>query len=350
MKFKLVAGLLVVISLLLLLLTLPCYAADSVTINLKMLPMSIQDNSFYITQVIDGRIEKNDIGSVQVGLFNKKVPEYLANDFTMSIQSYVNNCFVVDNKKTPILIIIDELKISESEGIGEFARAKAKIEFYKTSNGKVGKLFETEATVEKRSFLDVTEYHEENIRNVIEKCFVSFINSNWNEIEVVWEDQSKINEMIVNNQKLSMLEKSSQSNEFNNFSIAGGSFSNRYNIKFEWNINNNITAYADYYKRYENEDDTSFNTTIIGMEYFFSHSENNMGLYVGAGLPLCKDLDYDPSTIQSVRNSYKKADDLDYDLRMGYKFKLLSEERFIPWFEFGYSNIEIVYCNFGLSF
>lgn len=188
MKYKFGMCLYILIHLLILF-ALPCFADNSFTINLKMQPMSINDNRFYIKEVLDGRIDKNNIGTVKLGLFNKKTPAYLSSDFVSSIQSYLDTSFTNEPEKIPIAIKIIELRISErSQMNGEFSRAEAKIEFYKISEEKLGKLFETEAFVEKRSFSDVTVYHEENLRNVIEKCFKSFSDSNWVTSNPQWED------------------------------------------------------------------------------------------------------------------------------------------------------------------
>lgn len=215
MKFK--SGIrFLVITQLLILFSLPCFAKDldSFSVNLPAQPMSISDNRFYIQEVIDGRIDQSNIGFVMVGAFNKKVPSYLAGDFKNTLKSYFDTSFNPSSDKTPIIIKIAKFEISESTRInGEFSRAEIEMEFFKTSEGKIGKLFETEAFVEKVSFLDVTEYHEENIRNVFEQCFKSFIDSNWETTEVVWEEKTSVEKVIANEESkvLSIVVKKSSS-------------------------------------------------------------------------------------------------------------------------------------------
>ncbi len=105
--------------------------------------------------------------------------------------------FPVDNGKTPIIIVIDRLRISEREQFSEeYARAETKMEFFKTVDSKVGKVFATENFSDIRSSWDVTKYHEENIRNAIEKCLASFIQSNWNSVEVNWKDESTFESIL----------------------------------------------------------------------------------------------------------------------------------------------------------
>ena len=156
-----------------------------------MQPMSVHSNDFYIKKVLDGRSNRSNIGFIQAGVTNYQVPAYLDGDFVEVFQTYFNLNFPVDNGKIPIIIVIDRLRVSEREQFsGEYARAEIKMEFFKTANNKVGKVFETEVFSDIRSGWDVTKYHEVNIRSAIEKCLSSFINSKWNTIEVNWVEQS----------------------------------------------------------------------------------------------------------------------------------------------------------------
>lgn len=170
---------------------LPCFSIVSYIIKLQMQPMSVHSNDFYIKKVLDGRSNRSNIGFIQAGVTNYQVPAYLDGDFVEVFQTYFNLNFPVDNGKIPIIIVIDRLRVSEREQFsGEYARAEIKMEFFKTANNKVGKVFETEVFSDIRSGWDVTKYHEVNIRSAIEKCLSSFINSKWNTIEVNWVEQS----------------------------------------------------------------------------------------------------------------------------------------------------------------
>lgn len=170
---------------------LPCFSADSCIINLQMQPMSVHSNDFYIKKVLDGRSDKRNIGFVQIGALNFMVPANFADDLVNVFQAYFDVCFPVNNSKMPIIIVVNRLKVSEIEQLtGEYARAEIKMEFFRTANNKVGKVFEAEAVSDMRSGWDVTKYHEANIRCAIEKCFTSFINSKWNTVEVNWVDQN----------------------------------------------------------------------------------------------------------------------------------------------------------------
>lgn len=175
----------------------PCFSIVSYTIKLQMQPMFVHSNDFYIKKVLDGRSDRSNIGFIQAGVTNYQVPACLDGNLVEVLQTYFNLSFPVDNGKTPIIIVIDRLRISEREQFsGEYARAEIKMEFFKTVDSKVGKVFATETFSDIRSSWDVTKYHEENIRNAIEKCLASFIQSNWNSVEVNWKDESTFESIL----------------------------------------------------------------------------------------------------------------------------------------------------------
>jgi hypothetical protein len=136
----------------------------------------------------------------------------------------------------------------------------------------------------------------------------------------------------------------------NTFDIAGYSMDDRYNIQFDWYVNNYLSFYADYYKLY---DAGTYSTTIIGTKYFFNYRKDHRGFYIGAGVPLFKNLSYDSDAntkYKITRDVLKEAYDRDYDLRVGYRIRINSDLKYFPWIDFGYSNIKSAYCNVGLSF
>jgi hypothetical protein len=205
MKMKIIATL-SVLSAALILFAIPCFAAASYTVDLQMKPMSVHSDDFYVSEILDGRTNKSSIGFVQAGISNKQVPAYLGRDLADVIQSLVNLSFPADDTKIPVMVVIDRLRVSEKEEpSGEYARAEVKMGFFKVEADKVGKVFETEAFSDIQSHWDVTKYHEANIRNAVEKCFASFIHSNWKTAEVTWENQSDFESALLNESKTQLV-------------------------------------------------------------------------------------------------------------------------------------------------
>ncbi|RKY47374.1 MAG: hypothetical protein DRP88_04610 [Candidatus Neomarinimicrobiota bacterium] len=168
-----------------------CYSQKKL-IELKNEPDKIEINDFYISKVIDGRKNQENIGFIQIGLFNKKIDADLAGGVENSIYQYLQNSFSFDTSKTPIVIKIAHLNISEKTTFtNEIGRAEIKLEFYKVNNGKLGKIYETEAFVEE-SGMDVTRGHEKRIRSVLKTCINSFNNSNWKSKKPEFEEMESV--------------------------------------------------------------------------------------------------------------------------------------------------------------
>jgi len=121
------------------------------------------------------------------------------------------------------VIKIAHLNISEKTTFtNEIGRAEIKLEFYKVNNGKLGKIYETEAFVEE-SGMDVTRGHEKRIRSVLKTCINSFNNSNWKskkpefeEMESVIADKTDVTDTSFSGEK-----QSSQKCCVNSLSLTG---------------------------------------------------------------------------------------------------------------------------------
>ena len=161
-------------------------------IELKNEPVDIKLNGFYISSVIDGRENHDNIGFVRVGMFNKKVNADLSGGVEHSVLNYINNSLIVDTNLVPIVIKIVYLNISENTTFSsEIGRAEIKVEFYQLEDGKLGKLYETEAFLEEPG-MDVTKGHEKRIRKILITCLKSFNNSDWRSNLPVYVEKEKI--------------------------------------------------------------------------------------------------------------------------------------------------------------
>lgn len=131
----------------------------------------------------------------------------------------------------------------------------------------------------------------------------------------------------------------------NTFSIGGDLTTiDRENLILELDYNQYLAFYANYYKY--NSAGSNYTTTILGVDYFFNHKANYTGLYVGTGVPRFKKLSYDSSCGYFA----KKAYDLDYELKADYRLKPPKVIAYLPWCDFGYSNIREFYCDIGYTF
>lgn len=137
--------------------------------------IDMPDRKFYIESVVDNRVDKKSIGTVQIGMFNKKYAAQLENGFSNALQDYFDYTLLKKDGQIPIILKINKLMVSETtKASSEFGFADISLEFYHGNN----LLFSSNQHIEVSGF-DVTRLHEENIRGVIKKSLIDFNQSGW---------------------------------------------------------------------------------------------------------------------------------------------------------------------------
>lgn len=171
--------------------------AQNEMIELKNEHVDLHLKNFYIEKVIDGRTNKENIGFVQKGAFNRKINADLKGGVEAAVYNYLSESVVQDTHSTPVVMRVVYLNISEHTGIAsETGKAEIKVEFYKKESNELGKLYETEAFVEKPG-MDVTKGHEKRIREVLVACLKSFNNSEWEKATPAFEEAKAVAESPV---------------------------------------------------------------------------------------------------------------------------------------------------------
>lgn len=144
-------------------------------ISLIQEKINLADRKFYIDSVIDNRVVKTTIGTVQKGLLNTKYPAQLKGGFTNALQAYFDNALPQEAGQTPITIQVNWFQVSELTRVAdEFGFADITLEYY---HGK-DLLFSNKQHIEVSS-VDVTRLHEENIREAFKKSLAEFNQSGW---------------------------------------------------------------------------------------------------------------------------------------------------------------------------
>ena len=156
-------------------------------------PIGFETDGFYIKKVIDERENKENIGFVQKGVFKKtKVDANFKDGLEESIFNYLRENLGQDAGGVPIVIGITELNISESSSLPVAGKAEVKMEFYREKDGSLGKLYASEASIEKPA-VNVSKTHEERIREVIVSCIENFNHSDWEEINPMYIKEERDN-------------------------------------------------------------------------------------------------------------------------------------------------------------
>lgn len=145
------------------------------------LPLS---TNFYISEIIDARPLKENIGVAQRGMFNKQVSAQFSEDFIPHLQSYFNGLLPSEASKTPLILKVHQLYISErTAAMSELGSCDVNLEFLKEENGRQYSLGQFSSKVENGG-LDVTAGHDKRIKQAIQECVEQFALSNWDDSEV----------------------------------------------------------------------------------------------------------------------------------------------------------------------
>ncbi len=156
-------------------------------------PIEFAADGFFVKKVIDKREHKGNIGFAQKGVFKKtKVKANFKDGVETSIYNYLKENLEQEPDAVPIVIGITELKISESSSLPVTGKAEIKMEFYKEKDGSLGKLYASEAFIEKPA-VNVTKTHEERIREVITSCLENFNDSDWKTISPMYIKEEREN-------------------------------------------------------------------------------------------------------------------------------------------------------------
>lgn len=162
---------------------------ERLVIKLKDIKVDISDTNFYIEDVIDSRVNKNDIGTAMTGIFNKKIPVQLEGGLKESLLKFFSHSLPKSDNKIPIIVNILNLQVEEKTKFsGEYAEAEIEMGFCLKKGDMIGQIYQVRSFTQKQSFLDVTPYHEPNIRWILSDCLKSFVNHKWNEDNITFKD------------------------------------------------------------------------------------------------------------------------------------------------------------------
>ena len=144
---------------------------------IKLLPNkteTLEEVDFYISEVIDNRIYKDNIGIAQKGIFNKKVLSNFKDSFQDEILNYVNTVFPISSSKKPLILRINQLLISEKTGaFKETGKAIISLDVLSKKDNDFYLEGSFSAYREKNS-ADVTGKHDDRIRTVLKDCLMQF--------------------------------------------------------------------------------------------------------------------------------------------------------------------------------
>ena len=147
------------------------YVQSQTFISLDARKGAIKHPTFYISEIVDARSNKDIIGIVQRGLNNKQQVAKFKNGLQPELKSVVADLYQQSNL-TPLIVRVLKLNVFERTLLNsETAIAEVIVEFYTKTNAGMA-LVKSAATTVTSSGLDVTKSHGRNI----ERCLVDCLN------------------------------------------------------------------------------------------------------------------------------------------------------------------------------
>ena len=135
----------------------------------------IKPLKFYISEVVDGRPDTTNIGYVDIGVFNRKVPANIEGGLESGLRKLIANNLWRDTSLIPVRVIVKRLEVSESRNLrAEYGRVEARFNFQAILNKKNLDLFDYAAGGENLSHMDVTNGHPKLIDRAFADALSSF--------------------------------------------------------------------------------------------------------------------------------------------------------------------------------
>lgn len=156
--------------------------AQTYTLDISKAKIPALLDGYYIEEVIDGRVVKNSIGVVQRSILNNKVPAVFAAPLEKELLNFITSQQPAQSGKIPIILRVNKLWISEfTTTNSESGTAELRVDFIYKQDSVYKKLYST-IVFHTQKGLEVTGKHDDNIAQVIGKCFQQF---NANDFDVM---------------------------------------------------------------------------------------------------------------------------------------------------------------------
>jgi hypothetical protein len=146
-------------------------------ISLEDQNITIKNSGFYLKKVINATGNNTFIGFISRSVNGKGITTYFEKDISDEVFDFLRRNLEESKENTPLIIRIDELKISEIyPGGSEFAMIKIAITFFFIENGNYVKKFSANITNINKRLFSLSKHQPEFIAQAIAQCFSDFYN------------------------------------------------------------------------------------------------------------------------------------------------------------------------------
>jgi hypothetical protein len=155
---------------------IPLVHSAEVVISLENSNLIVKDAGFYISDIIDVRTDKSDIGYSLTNLANVRNPIKFKNDFNSELSGFFSDLLPKSDDKIPVVLTIYTFKSYEKVKIyGSYIVTDIEMGFSVVRNNKLIELYDAKVQKTDNGMLDTELLHKNNIISALNDCVDSFI-------------------------------------------------------------------------------------------------------------------------------------------------------------------------------
>lgn len=142
---------------------------------------TLESKQFFLIEVIDNRLNKENIGVAQKGLMNRQVPAKFKENFILHLKKTFTALLPPSKKKDSLIVKVNKLFVSErTSAFSELGTCEVELEFIKKIDTTFYTLGKFRSTIEGKG-VDVTKKHSNRIIEALSDCINQFSTSGWEE-------------------------------------------------------------------------------------------------------------------------------------------------------------------------
>ncbi|WP_324671762.1 hypothetical protein [Hymenobacter sp. GOD-10R] len=154
----------------------------------------IASDALYIAQVVDLRLNQNNIGWVQGGMYENRILANFRHDFKQELTSFAQAASPRKANAQPILMCVRELQVAEhAKQTQQTASAELVIDYLYQQNNGYHLIAHTADAVTTKRLYDITAYHEYNLTKVLNQSLAKLASINLEQMvattpTMTWEE------------------------------------------------------------------------------------------------------------------------------------------------------------------
>lgn len=152
-------------------------------VDLQNHDLNIRNRRFYISRVIDARLETSNIGSVQTGAFSAMKTAAFSEEFSPALLHFFERTIPLAQGMQPVIMKVTQLRLKQkAEGMAQYAIAEVEVEFlYESKPNVYLKLYDAGSVMQKKAN-EVKDRHDKNLVAALEHCLSQLADQDFNQL------------------------------------------------------------------------------------------------------------------------------------------------------------------------